>query len=498
MAPWRETSTKRGSTECASRPSCSLAVITPAAGSTLRTTTSCRAPLLPSMMVTVCAPAGIAAALFSTGSRADAAGGGAAGSDFCLAPLFSIETTAKGSLARGSFTNRSQPSTMAVRKPSEPAIRRNGGTGRSERRRTLVPRGRLRSSVTNPVSFNPRRSTAACTERFGSFGNSRSQPEHRDRMVNGGLKTPARRTAKRKPRPETGRGLILLIPSERASVRNRPLRVRREGRIALDAAQEIERERELLVVLRIWRDVGGRARLLLFLLAVLEMAAQRRLAARLDLALELFGQILNELDIGRDALGLNRAPGGGEVARGRELERTVGSDRDHRLHRALAERAAAEDRRTLVILQRAGDNFGCRRRAAVDQNDQRLAVGDVARPRIVPLGVFGIAAAGRDDFAALEERIGDRDRLIEKSTAVIAEVDDVSLELVGGHVAVHVGDARLQLLKRALALEACDTEITHVAAFDTGTHVLDRDDFADDLHLDRLFDALAADAQLNR
>src|SRR3984893_19132270 len=142
------------------------------------------------------------------------------------------------------------------------------------------------------------------------------------------------------PAQELWAGLDFIDPTKARLVRNRSLRVWREGRIALHATQEIERERELLVVLRIRRNVGGGAGQLFLLVAILEMAAQRRLAACLDLTLELVRQILNELDIGRDAFGLNRAAGGREVARGRELECAERSDRDHGLHGALAERAA--------------------------------------------------------------------------------------------------------------------------------------------------------------
>ena len=49
------------------------------------------------------------------------------------------------------------------------------------------------------------------------------------------------------------------------------------------------------------------------------------------------------------------------------------------LHRALAERARADDGRALVVLQRAGDDLGGRGRSAVDEHDDLLAVSLVAR-----------------------------------------------------------------------------------------------------------------------
>jgi hypothetical protein len=53
-----------------------------------------------------------------------------------------------------------------------------------------------------------------------------------------------------------------------------------------------------------------------------------------------------------------------------------------------------------MILERTRHNFGGRSRAAVDQHDDRLVFGEVARARIEPLGFLGGAAARRYVFAA--------------------------------------------------------------------------------------------------
>ena len=80
-----------------------------------------------------------------------------------------------------------------------------------------------------------------------------------------------------------------------------------------------------------------------------------------------------------------------------------------------------------VVLQRAGDDFRSRSRSAIDQDDDRLAAGEVAGLGVVALRLVGMAAAGRDDLAALEERVGDRDRLIEQAAGIVAQVEDVAL-----------------------------------------------------------------------
>ena len=72
----------------------------------------------------------------------------------------------------------------------------------------------------------------------------------------------------------------------------------REGRI-FSCRVEFKREVELVIVLRVGRDIGGGTRLFLFLVAALDVSLQRGFAPGLDLALELFGKILNQLDLGR-------------------------------------------------------------------------------------------------------------------------------------------------------------------------------------------------------
>ena len=71
---------------------------------------------------------------------------------------------------------------------------------------------------------------------------------------------------------------------------------------------------ECFVVLRIRRDIGLRAGLLVPFR--FEMPAQRRLAARIGARLEFLRHVLQDLDVGRDAFGLDRAAGRGEIARG--------------------------------------------------------------------------------------------------------------------------------------------------------------------------------------
>src|SRR5437588_6455969 len=75
-------------------------------------------------------------------------------------------------------------------------------------------------------------------------------------------------------------------------VRHGGLGIRRVSRVLLDAANEIKRGVERLVILRIRRDVGLRAGLLVAF--GLEVAAQRSLAAGVGARFELFRHVLQQ------------------------------------------------------------------------------------------------------------------------------------------------------------------------------------------------------------
>jgi hypothetical protein len=71
-----------------------------------------------------------------------------------------------------------------------------------------------------------------------------------------------------------------------------------------------------------------------------------------------------------------------------------------------------------VILERTRHDFGGRGRAAVDQHDERLALGEIAGARIEPLRFLGVAAARRRNLALLQEGIRDRNRLIQGAFSI--------------------------------------------------------------------------------
>ncbi len=164
---------------------------------------------------------------------------------------------------------------------------------------------------------------------------------------------------------------------------------------------------------------------MLFLVAILQMAFERSLTLRIVLAFQIVRHVFEHNLIGLDSLGLDRAAGRRVITRRRQADRAIVlAERYDRLHRSLAEGARADDRRALMILQGACDDFRRRSRAAIDENDERLAFRKIAGARIVALGFIGVAATGRNDLAMIEERVRNRDRLIEQTARVVAQIED--------------------------------------------------------------------------
>ena len=205
--------------------------------------------------------------------------------------------------------------------------------------------------------------------------------------------------------------------------------------------------------------------------------------------------VLQHFEIGRDALGLDRAAGRGEIARRGDCQCAVaGTQRHDRLYRALAERAGPDQGRALVIVQRAGHDLGRRGRSAVDQDDERLALDEIAGSRREALRFLRGAAPGRDDLAARQERAGHGNRLIEQPARVIAQVDDVAGQLARRDLPRYIGDRLLQGIG-GLFVEGGDPDIADIATLRVIAHRPHVNHFAHDRNLDRRLGDLADDLQ---
>src|SRR6266478_3761467 len=132
------------------------------------------------------------------------------------------------------------------------------------------------------------------------------------RVPSAGRGYPSHSLASKNP---AARGRRAMLELRSRSVRERGrLRVRRERRIGPGAAQEIERHTERLIVLGVRWNVGLRPRL--FVALGLEVAAQRRFALGVGRPrFHFLRDILQDFDVGRDALGLyrRRSPAGCQI-----------------------------------------------------------------------------------------------------------------------------------------------------------------------------------------
>ena len=138
---------------------------------------------------------------------------------------------------------------------------------------------------------------------------------------------------------------------------------------------------------------------------------------------------LRQRHVGLDAALVDRHAGRREVARGRELQRLPVLERQHGLHRALAESLLAEKLRAPVVAQRPGDDLGRGRRAFVHQHRDRRAAREVALHRFHAEARFRRAPFRRHDRAVLQEGVRHLDRRVEHAARVVAKVEHEAAQL---------------------------------------------------------------------
>src|SRR5690606_12202090 len=304
----------------------------------------------------------------------------------------------------------------------------------------------------------------------------------------------------RERKPPRFRGFLsspngLFRSSMERSVQYALLRVRREGCIGYLAAQKLDGFVELDVIHRIRRNIGRRTGSVVLLGIALDVALEFGFAAHDVLTLQFRRQWLVDLDVGRDALALDRLARWRVIERGRQAQRTVFAERNDRLHRALAEGLRAEHGGAAMILKRTGNDFRSTGRTAIDENNDRLAVGQVALARIEARHVLRIAATGRNHLALVEEGVGYGDRLIEQPARIEAKVQHIALELVARNLVLNILDRLLQVIGRLFG-KRDDAQIAHIV-LDAVANGLHLDDGARDLQRDRLVGAFALNGQLN-
>ena len=79
-----------------------------------------------------------------------------------------------------------------------------------------------------------------------------------------------------------------------------------------------------------------------------------------------------------------------------------------------------------MILKCPRYDFGGGRRSAIDQDHQRLAVGDIAMLCPGEIGIASASAFCDHNGAATEQSVGNRNSLLEQATRIITKIDDIA------------------------------------------------------------------------
>ena len=135
----------------------------------------------------------------------------------------------------------------------------------------------------------------------------------------------------------------------------------------------------------------------------------------------------SSLDVGRYADRLDRNVAGSEIFGDRELHSAAAGSADYRLHASFAEALSAEHCRSAVLFERRSDDL-CRRSRTFVYHDDYRNVEYVAAffLRIVHFDLL-IVFNCRNDDAFVEEEVTDRYSLGEKSSRIVAHVENECL-----------------------------------------------------------------------
>ncbi len=167
-----------------------------------------------------------------------------------------------------------------------------------------------------------------------------------------------------------------------------------------------------------------------------------------------------ERDVRDHALVLGAAAGHAEelgdgqldLAEARALVGRPAVQVDQVLYRALAEAGFSDHHATAVVLHRAGENLRGRGRTAIDQHRQRAVPGNPG----LAVGIDSDPAAGLAHLhhrALVDEQAGQFDRLVQRTTAVVAQVQ---------HHAVHA--LRLEAFQQAADVTRSRGVVVGIAA----------------------------------
>src|SRR5574341_117645 len=195
-------------------------------------------------------------------------------------------------------------------------------------------------------------------------------------------------------------------------------------------------------------------------------------------------------DVGHDPRAVNGAAQRRVVlGRGQTQTRPI-RERDHGLHRALAEGLGPQDHRPLPVLQGAGHNLRGAGRAAVDQDHHGPSgVAVAVLGREAEILVLEASLRVDDELPLVQEHVGHRHRLVQQAARVVAQIQDQG----GGAALPGLLHRLLQVLGRPL-LERGEPDVIQALPQVFVADALDLDGLADQGDVEGLRPPLPEDA----
>jgi hypothetical protein len=136
---------------------------------------------------------------------------------------------------------------------------------------------------------------------------------------------------------------------------------------------------------------------------------------------------------------------------------------------SLPERRPPRNEAAIVILDGAGDDLRRARAVAVHQHHERqVLVLAVLLGKVPILGVVDAPVRVDDQLAALEEAIGDADRLIQRAAGVVAEIEHQTLHPFRRQVLQRAADFLVGRFRKISELDIAGLVVDHDRAADGG------------------------------
>ena len=165
---------------------------------------------------------------------------------------------------------------------------------------------------------------------------------------------------------------------------------------------------------------------------------------------------------------LDQAPAGSVVTRRGEQHSGVFAERELSLHQALTEAGLSNDQAAIVVLNGARHDFRGRGALPVDQHNYGNFQALISTQCVIAALRGQTPVMRNHNFVFVQKHVGQTDGLVEQSAAVVAQVNDESIEL---------GEIELLQCFRHVAVsgfvegydaDVADSRLNHAVIFNRG------------------------------